>query len=186
MKEVYKSNEPYNNAGETKIMTVRYNETPCIEATASLADAPVGCVIQDVKYYAWGADVTVYSTNAGTFTLVVNAKPLKVVNKEKVIAKDEASIAENGLLKYEFPANPLVQSSAMAQTIANRLLGMFKDSRRDLEMEWRGNPALLLNDIVIVPDYKDERGYFYVVRNELEFAGALRARLSGRRIGNGV
>ena len=187
MKEVYKSNEPVLiKAGETKIMTVRYNETPCIEATASLVDAPAGCAIQDVQYYAWGADVTVYSPNSGTFTLVIEAKPLKVVNKEKVIAKDDASIAENGLLTYKFPANPLVQTTAMAQDIANRLLNMFKDPRRDLELEWRGNPALQLNDIVIVPDYKDERGYFYVIKNELEFTGALRARLSGRRIGSGI
>ena len=187
MKEVYKSNEPILiKAGETKIMTVRYNETPCIEATASLVDAPAGCAIQDVQYYAWGADVTVYSPNSGTFTLVIEAKPLKVVNKEKVIAKDDASIAENGLLTYKFPANPLVQTTAMAQDIANRLLNMFKDPRRDLELEWRGNPALQLNDIVIVPDYKDERGYFYVIKNELEFTGALRARLSGRRIGSGI
>jgi hypothetical protein len=187
MKEVYKSNEPVViEAAETKILTIRYNESPCIDATASLVDAPAGCAIQDVQYYAWGADVTVYSSNSGTFTLAIEAKPLKVVNREKVIAKDDASIAENGLLKYEFPTNPLVQSISMAQGIANRLLNMFKDSRRDLELEWRGNPALQLNDIVIVPDYKDERGYFYVTKNELEFTGALRARLSGRRIGNGV
>ena len=187
MKEVYKSNEPVViEAAETKILTIRYNESPCIDATASLVDAPAGCAIQDVQYYAWGADVTVYSPNSGTFTLVIEAKPLKVVNREKVIAKDDASIAENGLLKYEFPTNPLVQSISMAQGIANRLLNMFKDPRRDLELEWRGNPALQLNDIVIVPDYKDERGYFYVIRNELEFTGALRARLSGRRIGSGI
>ena len=187
MKEVYKSNEPVViEAAETKILTIRYNESPCIDATASLVDAPAGCAIQDVQYYAWGADVTVYSPNSGTFTLVIEAKPLKVVNKEKVIAKDDASIAENGLLTYKFPANPLVQTTAMAQDIANRLLNMFKDPRRDLELEWRGNPALQLNDIVIVPDYKDERGYFYVTRNELEFTGALRSRLSGRRIGSGI
>lgn len=186
-KEVYRSNEPVTiGAGETKTLTVYFNETPCIEATASLADEPVGCTIQDAKYYAWGADITVYSPNSGTFTLVIEAKPLKVINKEKVIAKDEASIAENGVLTYTFPSNPLVQTAAMAQDIADRLLNMFKDPRRDLELEWRGNPALLLGDLVIVPDYKDERGYFYIVKNELDFSGALRARLSGRRIGGGV
>lgn len=186
-KEVYRSNEPVTiTAGETKTMTVYYNETPCIEANAHLVGAPTGCVIQDAKYYAWGADITVYSPNAGTFILVIEAKPLKVVNKEKVIEKDDASIAENGLLTYKFPANPLVQTISAAQSIVNKLLNMFKDSRRDVEMDWRGNPALLLGDIVMVPDYKDERGYFYVTKNELEFSGALRARLSGRRIRNGV
>jgi hypothetical protein len=187
--EVYRSNEPVPiAAGERKTITSYYNETPCIEATASLVGAPAGCIIESATYYAWGAVVTIYSpTNAGAFTLVINAKPLKVLNKEKAIAKDDASITDNGLIKYTFPANPLVQTLSMAQTIADKLLASFKNPRRDVEIEWRGNPALLLGDVVCVPDYqkdgKDVRGYFWVIKQELEFAGALRAKLTGRRAG---
>src|SRR5690606_8004436 len=60
----------------------------------------------------------------------------------KVIAKDDESITENGLLPYEFPGNPLVQTVEMAEEIAGRLLRTFKDPRRNLELDWRGNPAL--------------------------------------------
>ncbi len=179
--EVYRSNEPVSiGAGQTISITAYYNETPCIDAVASLEGAPSGCVIRQATYYAWGADIKVYSPNAGTFTLIINAKPLKVLNKERAVAKDDASITDNGLIKYTFPANPLVQTREIAQTIANKLLAYYKDPRRDVEVEWRGNPALLLGDRVKVTD-RNEQNEYYIVRQELEYSGALRARLSGRR-----
>jgi hypothetical protein len=161
-------------------ITAYYNETPCIDAVASLENATTGCVIQEATYYAWGADVKVYSTTAGTFTLVINARPLKVLNKERAIAKDDASITDNGLIKYTFPANLLVQTREVAQDMANKLLAYYKDPRRDVEVEWRGNPALLLGDRVSVVDSVETNDY-YVIRQEIEYDGALRAKLSGRR-----
>ena len=181
VQEVYRSNEPVPiTAGQTKTITVYYNHTPCIEATATLENAISGVQITKATYYAWGADITVTSTNTGTFELVINAKPLKVLNKEKAIAKDNASITDNGMLKYTFPANSLVQTREVAQKIADTLLAYYKDPRRDVEVEWRGNPALLLGDRIAVID-KNETNEYYVTRQELEFDGALRARLSGRR-----
>jgi hypothetical protein len=179
--EVYRSNEPIPiTAGQTKTITAYYNHTPCIEATATLENAVSGAQITKATYYAWGADITVTSTNTGTFELVINAKPLKVLNKEKAIAQDEESILDNGMLKYTFPANPLVQTREVAQKIVDTLLAYYKDPRRDVEIEWRGNPALLLGDRIAVID-KDETNEYYATRQELEFDGALRARMSGRR-----
>jgi len=103
-----------------------------------------------------------------------------VLNKEKAVAKDEASITDNGMLKYTFPANPLVQTREVAQKIADTLLAYFKNPRRDVEVEWRGNPALLLGDKIAVVD-KDETNEYYVTKQELEFNGALRAHMNGRR-----
>lgn len=99
----------------------------------------------------------------------------------KVVVKSDESIAENGLLRYEFPANPLVQTVEIAQEIADRLLEGYKDPRRNLEMDWRGNPAILLGNVVSVVDNR-ERNDYKVVRQDIEFTGALRAQLSGRRI----
>jgi len=110
-------------------------------------------------------------------TLVIQGKPLTVQNKERAIARDEASILENGVLRFEFPANPLVQTLAQAQAIADTLLASVKDPRRDIEVDWRGNPALLLGDRVTVKG-KD----YHVIRQELDWRGYLRApRLTGRR-----
>src|SRR5690606_20217803 len=102
------------------------NESPCIEAEATLENAPTGAEITDVTYYAWGANVTVYSPNTGSFELVINARPLKVLNKERAIAQDDASIVDNGMLHYKFPVNHLVQTKEVAQMIADNLLTSFK------------------------------------------------------------
>ncbi len=107
---------------------------------------------------------------------MINAKPLKVLNKERAVAKDDASITDNGVIKYTFPANPLVQTREVAQAIADALLASVKDSRRDIEVEWRGNPALLLGDRVTVKG-KD----YHVIRQEIDWQGYLQARLTGRR-----
>lgn len=181
--EVYRSNDPVSiNAGETKTITTFYNSTPCIDAVASIEGTGE---IVDATYYAWGATVKVYSDTTGTFTLVINAKPLKVLNKEKAIAQDEESITDNGKLRYEFPKNPLVQTLDVAQRIADKLLQYYKNPRRDVSIEWRGNPALELGDIITVPDYQrnnvDSRGYYYITKQELEYDGGLRATLEGRR-----
>ena len=177
--EVYRSNEPITIPGSsTKTVTAFYNSPPVIEAAASLDTPPTGVSITEAAYYGWGASIKIQNTNATDkqATLVIQGKPLTVQNKERAIARDEASITENGVLRYEFPANPLVQTLAQAQAIADTLLASVKDARRDIEVEWRGNPALELGDRVTVKGQD-----YHVIRQEIVWEGALSARLSGRR-----
>jgi len=176
--EVYKSNEPITiPANSTKTIMAYYNQPPVIEAVASLVNPPTGVSIIEATYYGWGASVTIQNSNAinQQITLVINGKPL-TVQKERVIARDETSIVENGVLRYEFPANPLIQTLSQAQAIADALLTSVKDPRRDIEVEWRGNPVLLLGDRVTVKG-KD----YHVIRHEINWQGYLEARLTGRR-----
>lgn len=176
--EVYRSSEPVSiSAGETISITAYYNSEPCIKPVASVEG--VGS-IAEVTYYSWGADVKVTSSVAGEFELVINAKPLKVQGAEKVVAKDDDSIRENGRIKYTFPKNPLVQTRRQAQQIADNLLAYFKDPRRDLTIEWRGNPALLLGDRVrIVDEYGGED--FFITMQNIEYDGGLKVYMEGRK-----
>jgi hypothetical protein len=178
--EVYGSNEPITiPASTTKTITAFYNQPPVIDAVASLDNPPAGVSITDTTYYGWGASIKIQNTT-GTdahITLIIQGKPLTVQGKERVIVRDEASITENGVLTFEFPANPLVQTLAQAQAIANTLLASVKDPRRDIEVEWRGNPALELGDRVTVKG-KD----YHVIRQEIDWQGYLQARLTGRKV----
>jgi hypothetical protein len=185
--EVYRSNTSITiPAGESATVTARYNQPPVIGAVASLDSPPVGVSIVNVAYYAWGAEVTI--ENAGEeiaeAVLVVTGKPLSVQGGEQVIVRDQQSIIDNGALRYEFPANPLVQTLAQAQAIATGLLASAKIARRDVEMEWRGNPALELGDpiSVLTDAQRDRRSDYAIIRQEIDWAGYLRARLTGRRI----
>jgi hypothetical protein len=178
--EVYRSNEPITiPASSTKTVTAFYNSQQVIEAVASLDNPPAGVSIVETTYYGWGASVSIRNTNATDkqVTLVIQGKPLTVRNKERAIARDEASILENGVLRYEFPANPLVQTLAQAQAIADALLASVKDPRRDIEVDWRGNPALLLGDRVTVKNQD-----YHVIRQEIDWQGYLSARMTGRKV----
>lgn len=188
--EVYKTdeNDPFPiSANETKTVTIHYKKEPVTEVTISLVDAPTYVMIDKVKHYAWGADVTVTSSGAGTFRLVATGKPLEIQGRELVIKKDDISIMENGIKKYEFD-NPFVQDKVTAEMIAEKLLS-FAIPQADIEIDWRGDPALTLADPVMIPTFQrqglDQREVFYVTKQELEFDGGLRAKLSGRKMEGG-
>ena len=181
--EIYTSNESIHiDANETKTVTIQFNNTPCIDVNIVLEGT--GSIV-DTQTYAWGADVTIGSTVSGEFTLKATGKPLKVMSKDKIMVKDDESIIENGTLRYDFPNNHLIQNISTARVIAEKLLQYYKDPKRDLKMEWRGNPSLELGDIIITDDYirgdAEQMGYYYITKQELEYAGYLRAKLEGRR-----
>lgn len=178
--EVYRSNSTISvPANGSTTITAFYNQTPVINATASIDGSPSGVSIASVTYYGWGATVKIQNTNStsASVTLVINGQPLTVQNKEQYIAQDDTSITENGELQYEYPDNPLIQTLSQAQQIATTLLASVKDARRDIQMDWRGNPALLLGDKVTV-----KGNNYYVIRQEITWQGYLEANLTGRRV----
>jgi hypothetical protein len=169
--------------GATKTITVFYNKKPVIGAMASLQNAPTGLGISAIIYYAWGADITVSgATVNGTFKIVVTGKPLEVNGSQTIIAKDDASIKEHGKLIYTMEDNPLIQTVDMANRIAQKCLALSKDSRRDLELEWRGNPAHELGDRITVPDSKTTTADFYIISQELDFDGGLSCKVKGKKV----
>ena len=178
LQEVYASNEAVAiTTGAEKTITAFYNNSPCINAVATVSG---NATLTQAIYYSWGASIKVTGIANGSFIIAINAQPLKILNKDKIIRQDLVSIADMGTLKYTYPGNPLVQTVSIAETIADNLLAYYKDPRRDVEVDWRGNPAVLLGDRVTVTD-KLEQNDYYVVKQELEFDGALNARLSGRK-----
>jgi hypothetical protein len=192
--EIYRSDEAVPIvAGETQTVTIEFSSVPAINYVATLEAAedddgntialPAGLTIQDVIYYAWGAEVIVGgATEEGVYILVVNGKPLEVQGSKKIVASDAQSIRENGKLSYTFEDNHLLQSTEMAQAIADKCLELSKDPRHDLELDWRGDPALALGDRITVPDSKTTTADFYVISNSLEYDGTLSATLRGKKV----
>ena len=182
--QVYQSSEPIPAAaGETLTVTVSYSKKPAINASATVANGPSGLAITDVIYYAWGADITVSGASAaGTFGIAVDGTPLVVAGARNMAAKDTASIQQNGVQIYTFKGNQLIQTAAMAQTIADTCLSLSKNPRRDLELDWQGDPALELGDRITVPDSRTTTADFYIVSNELSFDGGLSSLIKGKRV----
>ncbi len=185
--EVYRSTSPITvPAGQTLTVTVQYQQSPVTGATASLDSPPSGVAIVGARYYAWGAEVDIRNTGARpvNVVLIVTGTRLLARPAEAVVATDPDSQARYGRLVYQFPDNHLVQTRSQAASIATTVLASAKDPRRDIGLEWRGNPALELGDpVTIITDMvRDRRSEYVIVRQELDWAGYLRARMTGRRV----
>ena len=156
---------------------VYYDTTPCLDASATVTgDAE----LTSATYYAWGASCVITGTSTGTYTLSITAKPLTVKNKQRSIAQDTVSIAENGKLTYTFAGNPFVQTLAQAQAISAQILASYKDPRRDVTLEWRGDPTIELGDRITITDSYENNEYI-VVSNRIEYDGTLKEETKGRK-----
>ncbi len=188
--EVYRSKDPVAvPAGGSVTILAEYAKAPVIGAAASLENPPPGMSITAAQYRSWYAEVTI-SNSGGTpaqAVLVITGTVLEVRGSERRRAADEASIRLHGRYAYELSGNALIQDGARAQAIADSLLAAYSQPRRDVEVEWRGDPALELGDVITLPESRDgtARGYYVVTRQEFRWAGALRAVTSGRRIAVG-
>lgn len=186
--EVYRSDEPISlAAGASVTIDAEYSTVPCIDAIANVDNETGSTFSVTAKYYSWGARVVVTNTGAlaGTCELFVEATPLTVEGESFApVAEDAASIAENGVQEYSFPDSHLIQSEAMAALIGPALLASFATPRKDVSINWRGDPALELGDEISVPIYQRNlttiQGEFYIFKIKTDFDGTLRQTTEGR------
>jgi hypothetical protein len=182
------SDEPEEiEAGETKTITVSWDSIAinCSATLEAVEDGilPTGLTITATVFRPYGADITVSgATNAGTFLIKVTGTVLSVDNEVTVIAQDIDSINDNGKKTYEIDDNPLIQTETIAQKIADKCLALSKDPRRDLDMPWRGDPALTLGDRINVPDSKKTTADFWVISNQLDWDGTLEVTTKGKKV----
>jgi hypothetical protein len=102
-------------------------------------------------------------------------------DSQYIVVSDESSIELNGRRKFEMRSNPLIQTSTLATSIGTTILSYFTDPQRNLELEWRGNPALLLGDTITVVDDNESNDY-RITSQTLNYAGVLRAKLNARKV----
>ena len=102
-------------------------------------------------------------------------------DSQYIVVSDESSIELNGRRKYEMRSNPLIQTSTLATSIGMTILPYFTDPQRNLELEWRGNPALLLGDTITVVDDNESNDY-RITSQTLNYAGVLRSKLNARKV----
>jgi len=180
------------SAGDTVTETVFYSTSPCTSAIATITaretatSSATAAISLTTTYYAWGAYTSIANSTGASvsYKVYVNAKILSSTNKSIVVSQDAESIRDNGEIKYRLADNNLMQTRSMATSIADKILATYKDPRRDITMDWRGNPALQLTDRITAPDYKDITTQNYYVTSllfELSPDG-LESTLDGRKV----
>lgn len=84
------------------------------------------------------------------------------------------SIDRLGVKKFTISGNIFIQNDEMANWIANKLLGIYGNPSRELDVDWRGNPALLLGDLVTMKgvDYR-------LYEQTIKYDGVIRGQFKG-------
>lgn len=185
---VYTSPELIDIAGYgTVTLDIVYSDQPVKTALASIIENTKNITINGslTVYYPWGIHAVAnnWDATAGKFRLSVSGYTFSVEGEETVTVSDAVSIKEYGTLTYTYPKNPLVQTKTIATLIANGLLTTYATFKKDIEIQWRGNPSLEVGDVIQVPIYKkngvDNQVTFYVYKSKLEFDGSLSGSVSG-------
>ena len=125
---------------------------------------------------AWGISVAL-TNNSGAImpiTIEVFGHVVGLIN-DKVTVRDITAYNLIGEAKVLAITNPMVQSASEATVYANTILPIVSDMKAYIEVENRGDPSILINDIVTVVDATDliESASIVVVRSEFNFDGGL-------------
>lgn len=167
---------------------IKYSSFPASSIVINYTGTGCSPYTYNVEYLSWGMILTVANSagTAGTFTFTVTGNPYEVIGENVISSKDDSSIAANGEKSYRLPVNKLIQRDDIAQDIADDLIDYYADPRNDLMLTWRGNPALELGDIIVVPEYQrgaiDNKARFKIYKMQTEFDGTLKQTISARRI----
>jgi hypothetical protein len=206
--EVYRNNAVTSiKAGESKELTAYfttfYTQNPVVNCAATLEGAPAGVNIISQNYYAWGGRITITSTVNAQFTLVINGYPLKVkgrltevfsgpetnlMNPDGIlygeylygerIYEHQSPIHTGAIIGYTLPSYYLIQTREIARKIAGILLNKFPEAANKLELKYRGNPALTMDDTIALAGLRQPGLRNYTIKtHELIFNGTLQGRM---------
>lgn len=181
---VYEGKQHSIPAQSERTIIIDYRNSPVSESVAELANQSVVGVlsITDAKYFAYGCKITIENTSESAVTCDVIVKAWKWGYSENnsVSVENEALIIEYGKKEEKFE-NHLIQTRSAAQNIADKLLANYSIPRRDMSLNWRGDPRLELGDIIEVPEYKNNTAKFVVVKNKWTFDGGLSCDTEARK-----
>lgn len=181
--------------GETsKIITFEFGNDTVTEPTIEpINESGVVTYVSSSSFTVWGGSATVTKTSgtSGTLQLKIRGKRLlvNVIDPEPI--EDATSIQLYGKRQHKVNANPLIQNAEIAATIGGILLETYKNSRRDVNLEWVGNPAAEIGDCAKIPVYTPNStgvsitDLFRVYRQQFKFDGSLRCSASARKAGVG-
>jgi len=137
------------------------------------------------KYYKFKARFKKIYGTSGTFTYkIIGKKLLPTEGNAPAISYDQDSINLHQKQEEELSENYLIQSSSIAQTIADAILLSLNDRGRDIEIEVQGNPCYELGDIISVETYKKLSVYeeFRIIRQQFKCdRDGMRVKITGRK-----
>lgn len=193
--EIYKSQDPIEvQGGVNKEVTISWVKKPDIlcakDVTISLRNAddtgsPSFTTVSVINEYSYGTDVILSATSTESVLIVANGKPFSEAGKERIEKQDSGSISEYGSRLFELKDNHLIQTVDQADEISDTLLASYKQYRKDVQITYRGNPALELRDVVRLAVFQRngivKYANFIINRQNWAMQNGLTCQLAARR-----
>lgn len=123
------------------------------------------------ELFSWGMRVTFTSDGVLTGATVVGTA-LEVGDASNVHMQEDESVEENGVVPCEIQS-PFIQTAEHATRIAQYLYDKVPDNIYDVEVTYRGDIALTLNNKISLPEGIAPSNLYFIKRHELNWNGAL-------------
>lgn len=120
--------------------------------------------------YSWGIVFT-FSGSGNVRNIVCTGNALEF-NESTIVHKDDASIRLNGSITRDISAD-FIQTSDLASTLINRLIGLSKYDKYDATVTYRGDISLTINDPILLLDGIAPDNRYNIKRHELSWNGSL-------------
>lgn len=155
------------------------------EPSASIVEEiGITATITESKFYAWMCVLTLHknSGTVGTCKIKITGKKLINNESEEYVSSDQNSILLYGKKEYSYKENFLIQSSSIAGMIATNLLLSYANPRKDVSIDWIGNPAIELGDIIDNPGkYPTDDDCYTVFKQNIKYDGSLQTITEARK-----
>ena len=137
--------------------------------------------------YSWASEIVFHNdtgSDADVTKIVIEGKPLTLEGGAAAVAEDESSVRLNGKMALQSPIeNDLIQTTEYAQTLAEGILAVYKDPRRDVTVQARGYIMSQLGERMTVGTIDGQYSKDYtIVRQRIEYDGGLQVEMTGMAI----
>jgi hypothetical protein len=184
--EITTTDEIVFGSGDTDIeQTIIWGDDAVSGAAANITEETgITVIITASKYYAWGCVLTLHKNSGteGTCKVAVTGKKLVNSEPEEYVASNSNSILLYGKKEYHYKENFLIQDTTMAVAIATNLLNAYANPRKDVSVDWIGNPALELGDVIDNPGkYPTADDNYIVTKQSIKYDGTLNTITEARK-----
>ncbi len=160
-----------------------FKEKACFNH-ALIFTPPAGITITQINYYSDRAVAIFNNTNSSTtnIDLEITGQYYGSTNNKAVSVLDQTSIDDYGEFAFQLDESDLLQTSVVADTIANLLLSLYKDPFRDatIQLSNAGSPVVSLQDNITLTD-KYVTDTFNIVSKEVQFDGGINMTLKCKK-----
>lgn len=130
-----------------------------------------GSVQYTYKVYSWGIEISFVGVG-NVYSIKCTGTSLDTSNTATITHRDETSIRVNGVVTRDIAAD-FIQTNVLANYLISRLRDLAEFDNYDVEVTYRGDIALTINDPILLLDGILPSNVYNIKRHKLHWDGGL-------------